>query len=140
MIRKPIKQNINTNYRKQNNINRQYMKKNVVNNLLNDNLSNNNNNNNNNNISSTDEILVDENPIKKVSFNNNPEIINDNYLIKKELLEILQYQNSFINMLNKNDELKEIYDDKTDLELTQIIKDKLISLYVRITDKQYFNE
>ena len=131
MIRKPIKQNINTNYRKQNNINRQYMKKNVVNNLL---------NNNNNNISSTDEILVDENPIKKVSFNNNPEIINDNYLIKKELLEILQYQNSFINMLNKNDELKEIYDDKTDLELTQIIKDKLISLYVRITDKQYFNK
>jgi hypothetical protein len=132
MIRKPIKQNINTNYRKQNNINRQFMKKNVVNNLL--------NNNNNNNISSTDEISVDENPIKKVSFNNNPEIINDNCLIKKELLEILQYQNSFINMLNKNDELKEIYDDKTDLELTQIIKDKLISLYVRITDKQYFNE
>ena len=130
MIRKPIKQNINTNYRKQNNINRQFMKKNVVNNLL----------NNNNNISSTDEISIDENPIKKVSFNNNPEIINDNYLIKKELLEILQYQNSFINMLNKNDELKEIYDDKTDLELTQIIKDKLISLYVRITDKQYFNE
>jgi len=136
MIRKPIKQNINTNYRKQNNINRQYMKKNVVNNSLND---NNNNNNNNNNLS-TDNSSIDENPIKKVSFNNNPEIINDNYLIKKELLEILQYQNSFINMLNKNDELKEIYDDKTDLELTQIIKDKLISLYVRITDKQYFNE
>ena len=140
MIRKPIKQNINTNYRKQNNINRQFMKKNVVNNLLN-NDNNNDNNNNNNNISSFDEISsVDENPVKKVSFNNNPEIINDKYLIKKELLEILQCQNSFINMLNKNDELEEDYNDKTDLELTQIIKEKLISLYVRITDKQYFNE
>jgi len=111
MIKKPIKQNINTNYRKQNNVNTQFIEKQVS---------------------------------KKVSFSDEPEIIdiikNDNNLTT-ELIEIIKYQNSFIDMLDKNQVLNnENNDDKTDIELIQIIKSKLISLFVRITDKQYFNE